>query len=121
MSNQKYCVLDYETRSEANLKKTGAYEYANHPTTKIMCAAWRIGTREELREQLKTKVPAKIWSPAFPDEFNNPADLIFHLLDPNITIVAHNALFEQVMTRFVLSQYKWANYPELRHLPHDRW
>lgn len=121
----KYLVLDYETRSKADLKKTGAFEYANHPSTQILCAAWRFGTRAELRAQLTAKTPAKIWSPAFRNEFDDPLNLSDALADPEVTLIAHNAFFEQVITRFVLPRQLKGMSPFTREiieeLPHDRW
>lgn len=115
MSDQRYVVFDYETRSEADLREVGSYEYANHPTTKIMCVAWRSGTRDELLNEVKAKKPAKVWSPVFggPD---SEIDLIRKLLNPSFQIVAHNAFFEQVITRFVFS--KWDS--GLKNIPTDR-
>lgn len=114
-------ILDYETRSEADLKKTGAYEYSCHPTTQILCASWRIGTRVELRDQMREKKRPYVWSQAFKDM--KPDGLIRGLFDPSIKVVAHNALFEQVITRNVLSR-RLTNPDDvmaLSTLPHERW
>lgn len=90
---QVYCVIDYETFSEADLKKVGAYEYSVHPSTEIICAAWRIGTRKQLRA-----APTNTWiSPVCV-----PKDLIDVFNDPSICLVAHNAYFEQVITTNVV-------------------
>jgi len=35
--------LDFETYSEANVKKVGSSRHAEHPSTEILCAAWAIG------------------------------------------------------------------------------
>lgn len=118
MDSQRYLILDYETRSECDLKKCGAFEYANHPTTQIMCASWRVGTRKELREQIQKKIPAKIWSPAVSDPVLI-CELTNLLLTEYIIIVAHNALFEQVITRFVLSRRSIARAG--KNIPHYRW
>lgn len=135
---QKFCILDYETRSEINLKKVGAFEYANHPTTQILCAAWRVGTRDELEYAVRAKRQwtkensdadwrtnphrAKIWSSAF-KESDRVDELVDHLFDRDLTMVAHNALFEQVITRFVLSR-RLKNPDDIMAmgtLPHNRW
>jgi DNA polymerase bacteriophage-type len=136
--SQQFCILDYETRSEADLKKIGGFEYANHPTTQIMCAAWRVGTREELAYSVKAKRlwekenplaswrlnphRAKIWSSAFKD--SDSVDGLWDVFfDRNMILVAHNALFEQLITRFVLSR-RLKNPDDkmaLGTLPHDRW
>jgi DNA polymerase len=132
---QRYCILDYETRSEVNLKKCGGFEYANHQSTQVLCASWRVGTKAELREQVVSKMAwddlhpqprvepnpfaAQIWSPAF-DKPTKISGLLACLTNPEIQVVAHNAFFEQAITRFVLSRYPWAH-PRVEDLPHDRW
>lgn len=32
--------IDFETRSTVDIKKTGAYVYAEHPTTDLWCACY---------------------------------------------------------------------------------
>lgn len=34
--------LDFETFSECDLKKEGAYKYAKHPSTELLCLAYSI-------------------------------------------------------------------------------
>lgn len=120
---QRYLVLDYETRSECDLKKAGGYEYANHKTTQILCASWRLGTRTELWHELKNGIKPKIWSPAFEDGAD-PLELADLVTDQSIKVVAHNALFEQSITRFVLNRRflsRGTLYSLLGKIPHDRW
>lgn len=93
---QKYCVIDCETRSRADLKKVGAYEYAQHPSTQILCVGWKIGTRETLKT-----AKTEIWSPAFVSSLDS---LRWTLRDKTTRLVAHNSFFEQMITRFVLSR-----------------
>jgi DNA polymerase len=33
---------DYETRSTIDLQKTGAWKYASHPNTEVICCAYAI-------------------------------------------------------------------------------
>ena len=89
---QRYLVFDYETRSEIDLKKAGAWEYSKHPSTEILTIAWRLGTRETLRE-----AETKTWSPLL--GMSDPSGFVNTLADNEIRLVAHNALFEQVITR----------------------
>jgi len=107
-----FMVFDFETRSEADLKAVGGYEYSMHPTTEIMCVAWRIGTKETL-----PNAPTYSWS-ALCDEYSLKK-LIADILNPAHTLVAHNAFFEQVITRNVLSRY--SNDERLKSIPHERW
>jgi len=88
--SQVYMIIDYETYSEVDLKRCGAYEYSIHPSTEIICAAWRIGTRETLRT-------AKTQS-CLPSQIHQLANAM-RLAD---IVVAHNAYFENVITSGVL-------------------
>lgn len=111
--NLRFCVMDYETRSKCDLKKSGSFEYARHPSTRILCVAWRIGTFEELKNgTTKTEV----WSPALQSPYGS---LKRALLDPSIILVAHNAPFEKVITKFVLS--KLIHDPYMVEIEDDRW
>lgn len=111
MDQTQYLIVDYETRSEADLKKVGGYEYAVHPSTKVLCVGWKLGRKDELRS-----APTKVWSPAIPSPYG---ELIKALCDPTVVKVAHNAFFEQVITRHVLSRI--VHRPELLTLPHSAW
>jgi DNA polymerase len=97
MKDRLYAVLDYETRSRADLSGVGAYQYARHPSTRLLCASWRIGTRATL-----PSAPIRKWSPIL--ERRVPTELIEAIADRSVTLVAHNAMFEQVITSFVLAQ-----------------
>lgn len=90
-----YLILDYETRSEADLKKVGAWEYSVHPTTEILCVSWRYGTKKEVRKQ-----KSKVWCPLLHGK-KPPAELVLGLCEA-YRRVAHNALFEQCITANVL-------------------
>lgn len=92
---QIYCVLDYETFSEAPLKKCGSYEYSRHESTEILCAAWTIGTKE----QLLLGTPIRVFTPFGGGDVAGFVELKKALLNPSHTLVAHNALFEQAVTR----------------------
>lgn len=113
---QVYCVLDFETYSEANLKKTGSFEYSVHPSTDIICVAWRIGTRGTL-----PTTDTNWWAPTMDYDSGSFAELLRALRDPKIVIVAHNALFEQVITANVLGpKYMRSKASELKIAP-SRW
>lgn len=115
MNGQQYLILDYETRSEADLKAVGAFEYASHSTTEILCVAWRIGTRETLGI-----APTYVWSPFLGGSQNDK--LIEVLQQPKIIKVAHNALFEQFITSNVLTRYMKLDRPFIQnHLTPEYW
>ena len=97
--HQLYLVFDYETRSEADLKKVGAWEYSMHPSTRILCVAWRIGTLNSLPD-----IPMEIWSP-FIHDFRAPLELVNALKSKTIIKCAHNTGFEMAITANVLPRY----------------
>jgi len=122
-------TVDYETRSRAELKKTGTFLYAVDPSTDVLCLAWRY-------EGDPTKY---LWHPAFPnarpkaktwvngegkrirglpphlERYANGmpeegrADLdwlLWQIESGEITEVeAHNAMFERVISRYVMPKH----------------
>jgi hypothetical protein len=70
---------DYETRSPVDLQRAGAWKYAPHPNTEVMCCAYAVDDD-----------PPEIWVPGtpIPHAFTEAAH------DPTWLIVAHNAAFE---------------------------
>lgn len=116
--DQVYAVIDYETFSEAPLKKCGAAEYSVHPSTEIICVAWKIGTRQTLRD-----AKTESWAPNDACSGGcSPGEFIAALRDPNTLLVAHNALFEQLITRNVFAtKYMYSKKAEIQAIPVNRW
>lgn len=78
--------LDYESRSEVDLKKFGLDVYSKHQSTEIMLAAWAVnGGRVQQWDYNDTRKP--------------PAELREALEDPHVEKHAFNAQFERVMTK----------------------
>jgi DNA polymerase len=75
--------LDFETKSECDLKLHGAYNYARHPTTQVLCMAYAFGDEE-----------VRLWTPLhpFPERVANHEG----------QIRAHNAAFERLIFQHVL-------------------
>jgi DNA polymerase len=89
--------MDYETRSTVDLKKAGAYRYAEHSSTGVWCLSWRLGDGDVNR-----------WHPG--DE--PPLDLIAHI-EAGGEVIAQNAGFERVITNVVVRRdFPW--WPELK-------
>lgn len=109
-----WCVLDYETFSELNLKKAGAYEYSKHPSTEILCAAFRIGTKAELPH-----AETQLWVPSKREKHFK--DLLNALRNPAVQLVAQNSLFEQVITANVFGPKHMPSKTELQEIPLERW
>lgn len=91
----RYLLFDYETYSEADIKEVGAYDYARHPSTRVLCTGYVEGTLPELE-----KAPPLYVVPG--TDKQGTEHLRKKLEDPNTMLVAHNAFFEQVISHFVL-------------------
>lgn len=70
--------LDFETRSAADIKKTGAIRYAMDPSTEVLCAAYRIDDG-----------PVRLWRRGEP-----APRLLIDAVASGATVCAHNAMFE---------------------------
>lgn len=92
---ENYIVLDFETRSAADLPKCGAYVYASHPTTEIICLGYSLNGAE-----------AKLWRPDR-DGPHMPDDL-FEYITEDVDVIAHNATFERaIWERIMVPDYGW--------------
>lgn len=78
--------LDFETRSRADLRKVGAYRYAEDPSTEAILASWALDDGEVHEWQAENAGASAEWVNA--------------ARDPAVTVVAHNAEFEkQILLR----------------------
>jgi len=81
----KHATIDFETRSEVDIK-AGAYKYAESPTTSILSLAYRIPGDTE----------TQLWIPGKPD----PDDLLDYVHLGGL-VEAHNSFFEHCIWNFV--------------------
>ena len=81
--------FDCETYSECDLKKAGTHAYAEHPSTEIIVAQWAIDDGEP-----------QVWDCTTGDGYVDES-LTWKLLDPTVTIVAHNSAFDRTILRHV--------------------
>lgn len=88
-----YLVLDFETASEAELKDVGLYNYATHPTTKVLVLSYGFVN------QLADKIEVKRWEP---HKTIMPKSLADALRDPSVQIIAFNSTFERYIFNYVL-------------------
>lgn len=95
--------IDFETRSTADLRKTGAHAYAEDPSTEALCMAWAIddGPVEILtRENANGEVHVLGGATGMYD--------ILNLVKDGATVVAHNAQFElQIWNKIMAPRYGW--------------
>jgi DNA polymerase bacteriophage-type len=80
--------LDYETASEVDLKKCGAYKYAAHESTRILMLGWAVDDE-----------PVNLW---IPHRESIPARLRAYMSYGDVTKHAFNAAFERLITRHCL-------------------
>jgi hypothetical protein len=88
---------DYETRSQATLKKVGTSRYATNSSTTILCCAYAVDDG-----------PAQLWIPGDPV----PAEFVQAATNPNWMVCAHGAHFEDAIERHVLHpRFDWPAFP----------
>ena len=80
--------LDYETRSRCDLRSRGAYNYAQDPSTQIICMAYAFDDED-----------VALWEP----DQKFPKRVAQHFFDDG-QIRAHNAGFDRLITEFGLCQ-----------------
>lgn len=84
----KWLNLDWETYCDLDIKKVGAYKYAQHPSCEVILGGYSY-----------TDGKTGIWD-ATSDPM--PDDLREYLLDPEVLIFAFNAPFERLVLKYVL-------------------
>jgi len=88
--------IDFETYSECDIFKAGAYAYADHPTTEVLCLAWVVDDGKP-----------HLWTP----DMGKPTELFEHI-NNGATLWAWNSFFEMSIWCQVL------NWPEV---PISQW
>ena len=84
-----WVVIDFETVSGLDVTKTGAWRYAEDPSTEILCCGW------------KTETTAGMWMPAQEQKI-----LRGFATDQAIMFLAFNAQFEKAIWRHIMvAQY----------------
>ena len=79
---------DYETRSTIDLRKCGAWVYATHPTTEVLCCAYAVDDG-----------PVKVWTPGDP----TPPEFIEAAGNPDWVVSAFNDNFERQIERHIMA------------------
>lgn len=99
-------TIDFETRSACDLRKSGAFKYAEHETTEIMCLAVRYnGIRF-------------VWNPAYdrvgiPERNRSQLEAFFTWVKSGGIILAFNAGFERAIWNGV--GVKRLGWPKIKH------
>jgi len=85
--------MDFETYSECDIRKSGAYGYADHPTTEVLCLAWAVNDDAP-----------ELWTPDQPP----PQRLLALIQAGGAKVWAWNSFFEMCIWNLVL---KWQEIP----------
>lgn len=96
--------LDFETRSELDLKTVGAFKYFEHPSTDVLCLSYKTSEDEQI----------KIWEPAMIKHL----PLWRRISQKNIRLHAWNATFDLLAWEHIMhGRYDWPLLPD--HLWYD--
>lgn len=82
--------IDFESRSQANIWDTGAYRYAEDPTTEILCLAWAIDD-------------GPVQGAIHGQELTLAIPRLNQLIKAGAEFHAHNAFFERCIWKFCLT------------------
>lgn len=97
-------TIDFETRSILSVRDVGAFIYAHHPSTQVLCLAYKIGEAE-----------AKLWHRGHPslgiEESPFPEDLAQAIAD-GCLVEAHNNTFERWVWEVSLLR-EFPNFPKI--------
>lgn len=102
-----FVVLDFETASASDLRKEGAWKYAEDPTTEILCLGYSVdGTKPVLITPDILHYGAREFIIGY---------LEYCVVDPACIFIAHNAGFEKAIWRKIMvAQYGWPDIPNSR-------
>ena len=85
--------LDFETRSELNIKKVGAWVYSSHPSTEVQCMAYGINN-----EPVKLMTKEQLCIPYLQQQ-----EMAFdRYIDKRPLYIAHSAMFEYLIWHNIL-------------------
>lgn len=92
MKKRWIATVDFETRSACPLKKTGSWKYSEHPTTEVLCLAFRLPHWKKGRTGL--------WHPslldgALAERGTDELVELFNWIVAGELLEAHNAWFER--------------------------
>src|SRR5262245_28015012 len=101
VNKRKILFRDFETRSTLDLHDVGAWQYASHPTTDVLCCAYAVDDE-----------PVKLWVPGDPI----PPEFIEAARNPTWVVSAFNDAFERAIEHHIMApRYGWPLVPIDRH------
>jgi len=93
--------IDFETRSEVDIKKSGAWVYSLHPSTEILCLAVKYRDDSD---------PAIVYTDI--EKMTRQTSLLWQAIEEGAKVEAHNAFFEKaIWHNIMVKRYGW---PEIK-------
>lgn len=103
---QPHITLDFETRSEADLKKVGTARYAEDPSTEVKMMCWAYGDEDVNRWRGHPFFDVGVWPDPDPER-------LFQLIRAGVIVEAHNAFFERMIWRNIMvKRHGWPDIPD---------
>lgn len=104
-------LIDFESRSRADLPAVGQHLYARHPSTEVMCLGWKVIGEGEAKVLTMSGI--------YTDDESETKEFKYAVKHAEF-LVAHNAPFEQAMWKHCLlpTTTLGANLP---YLPPEKW
>jgi DNA polymerase len=101
----RFALIDFETESPCDLRKSGAWVYSEHACTNILCLGYTLDGAAAV------VVPADRLFP-----LSAPKQLVEAVNDPAVIFIAHNCGFEKGIWRNIMvAVYGWPD------IPNERW
>ena len=99
-------ILDFETRSEADLRQVGAWAYSEHPSTEVICASW-VTEEGSIQSWLNP-----LFDETGDDDRCDQDPLLRDVWGPYVLVEAHNVAFEYAIWHNVcVKKYGWPIIP----------
>lgn len=96
-------TIDYETRSAADIRD-GAWVYARHPSTRILCLAFRLPgqSRASVWAPKMWDEKRSLWVPEHQDFVDGVGlDELYREIERGTLVEAHNVMFERAVTHWL--------------------
>lgn len=120
MIRRRKITIDFETRSEADLRAVGTWNYSKHPSTEIMCLSWRFGGEsgrwhmhhgykiaqlveraKKAKARSKHDLAKQLLKDAADLEGTPDPDRLFELIAEGHEVEAHNVFFERCIWQHI--------------------
>lgn len=107
MARTPRATIDFETRSRVDLKKSGAWKYAQSDTTEIICLCYKVPGMKNVGAWVPNWVADILGVPHMP-----PPKVLLDWIASGGVVEAHNAMFERAIWRCKLLEEFWPDIPD---------